>query len=132
MSDVVFMPRIGSVSVVFMPRIGRFKCCVYAWKTPPDHTSLWMDPWWDPPQEAPGSLCRASDTLEHLQACGVRQERLLRRESAGPASLLAVVQEGIAGVEGERISTPLAVAYFRSGQAVLIFFNSRRHSLRKF
>ena len=85
-----------------------------------------------PPQEAPGSLCRASDTLEHLQACGVRQERLLRRESAGPASLLAVVQEGIAGVEGERISTPLAVAYFRSGQAVLIFFNSRRHSLRKF
>ena len=35
------------------------------------------------------------------------------------------------GFEGERISTPVAVAYFRSGQASLIFFNSRRHFVRK-
>ena len=35
------MPRIEPVSVRFMPRRGRFKCPLYAWKTAPDHTSLW-------------------------------------------------------------------------------------------
>ena len=38
----------------------------------------------------------------------------------------------IKGFEGERISTPLAVEYFRAGQAVLILTSSRKQSLRKF
>ena len=38
---------------------------------------------------------------------------------------------GIAGFEGERIRSPKPVVYFRPGQAVCIFFNSRRQSLRK-
>ena len=37
----------------------------------------------------------------------------------------------MAGFEGKRINTPGAVAQFRSGQAILIFFNSRKQSVRK-
>ena len=37
----------------------------------------------------------------------------------------------MAGFEGKRISTPLAAAQFRSGQAILILFNSRKQSVRK-
>ena len=80
---------------------------------------------------SPGALCRAESGAQspppksHLAAGGgLGQER-------GPESYFTSCRRGMEGAEGERISTPLAVAYFRSGQAVLIFFNSRRQSVRK-
>ena len=36
-----------------------------------------------------------------------------------------------AGLEGQRINTPASTAKIRPGQAILIFFNSRRQSVRK-
>ena len=54
-----------------------------------------------------------------------------RKEGLRATQELKPRGEGTAGFEGQRSNTPAPIAKIRSGQAILIFFNSRRTRRRK-
>ena len=62
LSGGVFGTKIWACGGVFGTNSGIWRWGVWYWKTPPDHRHLWINPRAKAPPEAPGALCRASDT----------------------------------------------------------------------
>ena len=107
-------------------RSGRVSPGVRPWKTPRNHKGLWK---------------RLSQGSYEGFLQSLAERRIVprtERRSCATLSYVTSVRGGICGADGSRTKAPVfscrwprSMRYSRPGQAVLIFFNSRRQSARK-
>ena len=125
LSTLVFGSSILVEILVFGSKFWFLNLGVWVWKTPKNNRFLWKTH-----RGSVGSYIRHASGSAPNRKLYVFVTRCGRGGESRYSTRLRGAGE-IHGSEGETINTPVAVVYCSPGQAVLIFFNSRRQSVRK-